>query len=52
MSDLKATRAVGDSSEVNPGNVIKVATEDLSEKDQKDLKLELLREMEEVMAER
>jgi hypothetical protein len=51
MIDPKATRVTGDSSGVNPRSVIEVAMEDLSEKDQKDLELELQREMEEMMAE-
>jgi hypothetical protein len=51
MTDPKATRVTGDSSGVNPRSVIEVAMEDLSEKDQKDLELELQREMEEMMAE-
>jgi hypothetical protein len=52
MAVPKATKAMGDGTGVNPGNVTEVAMEDLSEKDRKDLKLELQCEMEEVMAER
>jgi hypothetical protein len=52
MADPKATRVAGDCSGVNPRNIIEVVMDDLLEKDQKDLELELQREMEEVMAER
>jgi pyruvate kinase len=51
MADPKATKMTGDGAGVNSWNVIEVAMEDLSEKDRKDLKLELQHEMEEVMAE-
>jgi hypothetical protein len=46
MSDPKETKAPGDGAGVNPGNIFEVAMEDLSEKDQKGLELELQREME------
>jgi hypothetical protein len=49
---MVVTRVVVDSVGVNPGNVIEVAMEDLTEKDQNDLVLELQREIQEVMAER
>jgi hypothetical protein len=52
MNDPKATKAVGDNSGVNPSNVIEVVMGDQSEKDQRDLDLELQHEMEEEMAER
>jgi hypothetical protein len=52
MADLKAAKATGHATRVNPGNVIKVAMEDLFEKDWRDLELELQHKMEEVMAER
>jgi hypothetical protein len=51
MADLKAAKATGHATRVNPGNVIKVAMEDLFEKDRRDLELELQHKMEEVMAE-
>jgi hypothetical protein len=42
MGDPKVTKAMGDSSGVNLNNVIEVVMGDLSEKDQRDLELELL----------
>jgi hypothetical protein len=51
MADPKAAKATGHATRVNPGNVIKVAMEDLFEKDRRDLELELQHKMEEVMAE-
>jgi Flp pilus assembly secretin CpaC len=52
MADPKAMKLTGDSSRVNQGNTIKVAMEDLSETDQKDLELKLQHELEEVTEER
>jgi hypothetical protein len=52
MADSKAMKLTGDSSRVNQGNTIKVAMEDLSETDQKDLELKLQHELEEVTEER
>jgi hypothetical protein len=52
MFDPKMTKAMGDGAGINPRNVIEVAMGYLSEKDQKDLELELQREMEGIMAER
>jgi hypothetical protein len=50
MGDPKVTKAMGDSSGLNPSNVVEVVMGDLSEKDQRDL--ELQHEMEEEVAER
>jgi hypothetical protein len=52
MRDPKVARVMGDGSGVNLRNIVEVVMGDLSEKDQKDLKLELQCEMEVVMAER
>jgi pyruvate kinase len=51
MCDPKATKATGDSSGVNLSNVDEVVMGDLSEKDQRDLELELHHKMEEEMVE-
>jgi hypothetical protein len=50
--DSKGTKSAPDAMAVSADNVIGVEMGDLSEKDRNDLKLELQREMEEVMADR
>jgi hypothetical protein len=52
MADPKAVRVMANNSGINVKNVIVVGMEDLLEKDQNNLELELQWEMEKVMAER
>jgi hypothetical protein len=52
MGDPKGTKTVPDGVGINVYNVIRVEMEDLSERDENDLELEVQWEMEEVMAKR